>query len=104
MSKRYVVWGSDKTYGSKISASLAAGIMAAKDRFKQCGTGNKNAAQLERRYNLLAAHDVRCEPVYLYRRLGLNDFVTCDLTRYTELSAKPGLFETKILYDTPQRR
>lgn len=48
------------------------------------------------------APDVQREPVYLYRRLGLNDFVTCDFTRYIELSGKPSLFETKILYTTPQ--
>ena len=50
----------------------------------------------------VAAPDVQGEPVYLYRRLGLNDFVTCDFTRYTELSGKPNLFETKILYTAPQ--
>ena len=50
----------------------------------------------------LAAPAAQGEPVYLYRRLGLDDFVTCDFTRYTELSGKPNLFETKILYAAPQ--
>lgn len=49
-----------------------------------------------------AAPAVQGEPVYLYRRLGLNDFVTCDFTRYTELTEKPKLFETKILYTAPR--
>lgn len=44
----------------------------------------------------------QAEPVYLYRRRGLSDFVTCDLARYEELSEKPDFFETKILYTTPQ--
>lgn len=51
---------------------------------------------------IAAAPAVQGEPVYLYRRLGLNDFVTCDFTRYTELSGKPNFFETKILYAAPQ--
>lgn len=55
-----------------------------------------NLAEVER----LSA--VQGEPVYLYRRLGLDDFVTCDFTRYTELSVKPHLFETKVLYTAPQ--
>src|SRR5690554_1504346 len=42
------------------------------------------------------------EPVYLYRRLGLHDFVTCNHDRYAELSMKPHLFETKVLYTAPQ--
>lgn len=49
MSKRYAVWGSDKTYGSKLSASLAAGVMAAKDRLKQGAVGNQNAAKDRRK-------------------------------------------------------
>ena len=49
-----------------------------------------------------AAPAVQREPVYLYRRRGLHDFVTCDRERYAELSAKPHLFETKVLYTAPQ--
>src|SRR5690606_20153205 len=41
------------------------------------------------------AHAVQGEPVYLYRRRGLHDFVTCNHDRYAELSVKPHLFETK---------
>ncbi len=42
------------------------------------------------------------EPVYAYRRKGLDDFVTCDRERFDELSAKPRLFETRIFYAGPQ--
>lgn len=52
---------------------------------------------------LAASPAVQGEPVYLYRRLDLDDFVTCDFARYTELSGKPNLFETKILYAAPQQ-
>ena len=51
---------------------------------------------------LATAPDVQGEQVYLYRRLGLDDFITCDFARYTELSGKPHLFETRVLYTTPQ--
>src|SRR5690606_20282203 len=36
------------------------------------------------------------------RRRGLHDFVTCNHDRYAELSVKPHLFETKVLYTAPQ--
>lgn len=42
------------------------------------------------------------EPVYAFRRKGLDDFCTCDKERYEELSDKPNLFETCILYTSPQ--
>lgn len=57
---------------------------------------------------LLAAHAALAstpmseEPVYAYRRKGLDDFVTCDRERFDELSAKPRLFETRIFYAAPR--
>ncbi|HCF4509458.1 TPA: hypothetical protein NIF35_003466 [Pseudomonas aeruginosa] len=42
------------------------------------------------------------EPVYAYRRKGLDDFVTCDRERFDELSTTPRLFETRIFYTAPQ--
>ena len=42
------------------------------------------------------------EPVYAFRRKGLDDFCTCTEKRYAELSAKPNLFETCIFYTAPQ--
>lgn len=42
------------------------------------------------------------EPVYAFRRKGLDDFCTCDKGRYEELSDKPNLFETRIFYTSPQ--
>jgi hypothetical protein len=44
---------------------------------------------------------VQGEPVYAFRRKGLDDFCTCDKRRYLELSDKPNLFETTIFYTTP---
>jgi len=42
------------------------------------------------------------EPVYAYRRKGVNDFCTCDASRYLELKAKPNFFEVAVFYTTPQ--
>ena len=42
------------------------------------------------------------EPVYAFRRKGLNDFCTCDKLRYIELKSKPNLFEVAIFYTSPQ--
>lgn len=43
------------------------------------------------------------EPVYAYRRKGLDNFVTCDRERFDELSAKPRLFETRTFYAAPEQ-
>lgn len=43
----------------------------------------------------------QAEPVYAYRRRGLNEFCTCDERRYKELSAKPSLFEVAVFYTHP---
>lgn len=42
------------------------------------------------------------EPVYAFRRKGLDDFCTCDARRYAELSTKPNLFEVRVFYTAPQ--
>jgi hypothetical protein len=41
------------------------------------------------------------EPVYAFRRRGLNDYCTCTKERYDELSAKPHLFEVSVFYPHP---
>lgn len=41
------------------------------------------------------------EPVYLFRRKGLDDFCTCSKEKYEVFSAKPRLFEVKTLYALP---
>lgn len=41
------------------------------------------------------------QPIYMFRRKGLDDFCTCTKSRYDELSRKPHLFETKIAYTDP---
>ena len=41
------------------------------------------------------------EPVYLFRRKGLDDFCTCSKERYEAFSANPQLFEVKTLYALP---
>lgn len=51
---------------------------------------------------IAAAPAVQGEPVYLYRRRGFRSFETCNHVQYAELSAKPRLFETKVLYTAPQ--
>ena len=42
------------------------------------------------------------EPVYAYRRKGMEYFVTCDEDRYNELAQKPNLFEMTTFYTAPQ--
>lgn len=42
------------------------------------------------------------EPVYAYRRKGLNYFCTCARTRYEELTTKPNTYEVAIFYHAPQ--
>lgn len=42
------------------------------------------------------------EPVYAFRRKGLDDFCTCTEKRYAELSTMPHLYETRIFYTAPQ--
>ena len=41
------------------------------------------------------------DPVYAFRRKGLDDFCTCDKQRFDELSQKPNLFEVRVLYTLP---
>ena len=48
-----------------------------------------------------ASREMVGEPVFAFRRRGLDDFCTCTEERYAELSAKPNLFETRIFYTTP---
>jgi hypothetical protein len=38
------------------------------------------------------------EPVYAFRRKGLDDYCTCDARRYLELKNKPHMFEVTIFY------
>lgn len=44
------------------------------------------------------------EPVYAFRRKGLDDFCTCDKRRYDELASKPDLFEVAVFYAAPPKR
>ena len=44
------------------------------------------------------------EPVYAFRRKGLDDFCTCDKRRYDELASKPDLFEVAVFYTAPPKR
>lgn len=41
------------------------------------------------------------EPVFAFRRKGLDDFCTCSEDRYNELAQKPNLFEVKKFYTAP---
>lgn len=41
------------------------------------------------------------EPVYAFRRKGLDDFCTCDKRRFDELSQKTTLFEVRVFYTIP---
>jgi hypothetical protein len=41
------------------------------------------------------------EPVYAFRRRGLDDFCTCTKERYEELVDKPNLFEVTTFYAAP---
>lgn len=61
-----------------------------------------------------AQHDVReiiadmqaapvQEPVYAFRRKGMDDFCTCNKARFDELASKPHLFETAIFYTSQHK-
>ena len=47
------------------------------------------------------ASPVKQEPVYAFRRRGLNDFCTCTKERYEELAGMPNLFEVTTFYAAP---
>ena len=47
------------------------------------------------------AEPVKQEPVYAFRRKGLDDFCTCTKERYEELSEKSNLFEVTTFYAAP---
>jgi len=47
------------------------------------------------------AEPVKQEPVYAFRRRGLNDFCTCTKERYEELAGMPNLFEVTTFYAAP---
>lgn len=41
------------------------------------------------------------EPIYAFRRRGLNDYCTCTKELYDEVSAKPHFFEVSVFYPHP---
>ena len=61
----------------------------------------KIAQAYERGWNAALAQQ---EPVYAFRRKGLDDFCTCDKRRYDELSGKPNLFEVTVFYTAPPKK
>lgn len=50
---------------------------------------------------LVAEIQRQSEPVFAFRRKGLDDFCTCDERRYNELAQKPNLFEVKMFFTFP---
>ena len=51
--------------------------------------------------SLTVAEPVKQEPVYAFRRRGLDDFCTCTKERYEELVDRPNLFEVTTFYASP---
>ena len=49
------------------------------------------------------AEPVKQDPVYAFRRRGLDDFYTCTKERYEELADMPNLFEVTTFYAAPVR-
>ena len=47
------------------------------------------------------AEQEKQEPVYAFRRRGLDDFCTCTKKRYEELADMPNLFEVTTFYAAP---
>ena len=76
-----------------IRASCSAGRMVHAD----------NEAKIAE-HILRQALETEQEPVYAFRRKGLDDFCTCDKRRYDELSGKPNLFEVTVFYTAPPKR
>ncbi len=72
-------------------------------KFKNSGADMSPALEVLAAWNRRVAPAAMIgEPVFAFRRKGLNDFCTCTEERYAELSARPSLFETRIFYTTPQ--
>ena len=79
------------------------------DELRQANSGRLNFVTLSEFRTIASAvlakwgtpPAVAGEPVFAFRRKGLDDFCTCTEKRYAELSAKPNLFETRIFYTTP---
>src|SRR5690606_18458681 len=88
-------------YKAMLAAAPAINIVATKNEQGQIVSVTLQDED-HRILEVIAEADVQGEPVYLYRRRGLHDFVTCNHDRYAELSVKPHLFETKVLYTAPQ--
>ena len=71
-------------------------------KFKNSGADMSPAFEVLAAWNRRVAPAAMIgEPVFAFRRKGLDDFCTCTEERYAELSAKPNLFETRIFYTTP---
>jgi len=71
-------------------------------KFKNSGADMSPAFEVLAAWNRRVAPAAMIgEPVFAFRRKGLDDFYTCTEERYAELSAKPNLFETRIFYTTP---
>lgn len=81
----------EAAYGSNFKKEAAEKARAATEKMKEAVYAIKNIDR-----------NRRGDTVYLYRRKGLDDFVTCDKSRYDELSDKPDHFETRVLYTEPQ--
>lgn len=43
------------------------------------------------------------EPIYMFRRLGTDYFITCSKKRFDELSEKDLMFQTKVAYNLPRK-
>ena len=71
-------------------------------KFKNSGADMSPAFEVLAAWNRRVAPAAMIgEPVFAFRRKGLDDFCICTEERYAELSAKPNLFETRIFYTTP---
>jgi hypothetical protein len=69
---------------------------------KEVGTAGSLCDGMAWLYGRLDEHEAALkpggEPVYAFRKKGLDDFCTCDARRYLEFKNKPHMFEVTIFY------
>lgn len=80
--------------------------MLTDEEIKALGEGNQGTWQDDLKFAraVIAAYEKKLreqEPVYLFRRRGLDDFCSCTKGRFDELSKKPNRFEVKKLFEHP---
>ena len=100
--------GLTRFYSKESAAKFQGGQCSKPCTGKNCGSMNGWMHSIECRAEheaVITAHQTAPvqEPVYAFRRKGMDDFCTCNKARFDELASKPHLFETAIFYTAQPR-